>query len=143
MTAKLLIPVDDSEIAQRAIDFAAQHQSTDNPPEVVLIDVRRDPEFHGEISAQGYELLERVKRDHQERVLAKSLAYAERSGLKNVAVAAAQGSPGDEIVRAAKQRGVDHILMGTHGRGSMGGLLLGSVAHRVLHLAPMPVTLVK
>ena len=110
---------------------------------MVLINVRRDPEFHGEISSQGYELLERVKREHQERVLSKSLAYAERSGLKNVAVAAAQGSPGDEIVRAAKQRGIDHILMGTHGRGSMGALLLGSVAHRVLHLAPMPVTLVK
>ena len=143
MTAKLLIPVDDSEIAQRAIDFAAQHQSTGSPAEVVLINVRRGPEFHGEISAQGYELLERVKREHQQRVLDKSLAYAERSGLKNVTVSAAQGSPGDEIVRAAKQHGVDHILMGTHGRGSMGGLLLGSVAHRVLHLAPMPVTLVK
>jgi nucleotide-binding universal stress UspA family protein len=143
MTAKLLIPVDDSDIAQRAIEFAAQHQRNGHPPEVVLINVRRDPEYRGEISPQDYELLERTKRDVQQRVLAKSLAYAERIGLKNVAVAAAQGSPGDEIVRAAKQRGVDHILMGTHGRGSMGGLLLGSVAHRVVHLAPMPVTLVK
>jgi nucleotide-binding universal stress UspA family protein len=143
MTAKLLIPVDDSDIAQRAIDFAAQHQRNGNPPEVVLINVRRDPEFHGEISPQDYERLERAKREVQQRVLAKSLAYAERIGLKNVAVDAAQGSPGDEIVRAAKQRGVDHILMGTHGRGSVGSLLLGSVAHRVVHLAPMPVTLVK
>jgi nucleotide-binding universal stress UspA family protein len=143
MTHKLLIPVDDSEIAQRAIDFAVQQQRNGNPPEVVLINVRRDPEYQGEISPQDYEVLERTKRDVQQRVLAKSLAYAERIGLKNVAAAAAQGSPGDEIVRAAKQRGVDHILMGTHGRSTMGGLLLGSVAHRVVHLAPMPVTLVK
>ena len=143
MTAKLLIPVDDSDIAQRAIDFAAQHQRNGNPPEVVLINVRRDPEFHGEISPHDYESLERAKADVQQRLLAKSVAYAERVGLKNVAVAAAQGSPGDEIVRAAKQRGVDHILMGTHGRGAMGSLLLGSVAHRVVQLAPIPVTLVK
>jgi nucleotide-binding universal stress UspA family protein len=143
MTTKVLIPVDDSDIALRAIEFAARHQFNGHPPEVVLLNVRSDPEYQGEVSAQTYEALERAKREVQQRVLAKSLAHAERSGLKNVAVAAAQGSPGEEIVRAAKQRGVDHILMGTHGRGSVGGVLLGSVAHRVIHLAPIPVTLVK
>lgn len=143
MTTKVLIPVDDSDIARRAIEFAAQHQRNGKSPEVVLLNVRSDPEFQGEITAQNYEILERAKLEAQQQVLAKSLAHAERVGLTNVAIAAAQGSPGDEIVRMAKQRGVDQILMGTHGRGSVGSLLLGSVAHRVIHLAPIPVTLVK
>ncbi len=143
MTTKVLIPVDDSDIARRAIEFAAQHQRNGKSPEVVLLNVRSDPEFQGEITAQNYEILERAKLEAQQQVLAKSLAHAERVGLTNVAIVAAQGSPGDEIVRMAKQRGVDQILMGTHGRGSVGSLLLGSVAHRVIHLAPIPVTLVK
>ncbi len=143
MTTKVLIPVDDSDIARRAIEFAAQHQRNGKSPEVVLLNVRSDPEFQGEITAQNYEILERAKLEAQQQVLAKSLAHTERVGLTNVAIVAAQGSPGDEIVRMAKQRGVDQILMGTHGRGSVGSLLLGSVAHRVIHLAPIPVTLVK
>jgi nucleotide-binding universal stress UspA family protein len=49
----------------------------------------------------------------------------------------------DEIARVAQDKGVDQIVMGTHGRGAVGRLFLGSVAQRVIQLAPMPVTVVK
>jgi len=49
----------------------------------------------------------------------------------------------DRSLRVAKETGVDQILMGTHGHGTLGTFFLGSVAQRVAHLAPMPVTLVK
>jgi nucleotide-binding universal stress UspA family protein len=39
--------------------------------------------------------------------------------------------------------GADMILIGTHGRSALGGLFLGSVAQRVVHLAAVPVLLVK
>ncbi|MCJ9712965.1 universal stress protein, partial [Bordetella hinzii] len=37
----------------------------------------------------------------------------------------------------------DRIVMGTRGLGAVGGLVLGSVAQKVIHLSPVPVTLVK
>jgi nucleotide-binding universal stress UspA family protein len=60
-----------------------------------------------------------------------------------VSTQAEQGGPATEIVRVANERGVDQIVMGTHGRSAAGGLFIGSVSQRVVHLAKMPVLLVK
>src|SRR3546814_1453414 len=53
------------------------------------------------------------------------------------------GDPADSIVTYAEQRGCDGIVMGTRGLGRVGGLLLGSVATKVLQLTKLPVTLAK
>jgi nucleotide-binding universal stress UspA family protein len=53
------------------------------------------------------------------------------------------GDPRQEIVRFAKERGIDLIVMGTHGRGGVAHLLLGSVAERVVRTAPCPVLTVR
>ncbi|MBI5040943.1 MAG: universal stress protein [Gammaproteobacteria bacterium] len=54
-----------------------------------------------------------------------------------------QGEVAKTIAHLAKELGCDQIVMGTWGRSALGGLLLGSVAVKVLHLASVPVTLVK
>jgi nucleotide-binding universal stress UspA family protein len=53
------------------------------------------------------------------------------------------GEAAAEIVRAADECGAEVIVLGTRGRGSLGSLFLGSVAQRVVHLAAVPVLLVK
>jgi nucleotide-binding universal stress UspA family protein len=53
------------------------------------------------------------------------------------------GEPHREIVRFANERGIDLIVMGTHGRGGMAHLLLGSVAEKVVRTAPCPVLTVR
>ncbi len=52
-------------------------------------------------------------------------------------------SPAFEISRYAKENNIDIIVMGTHGRGRMAQLLLGSVAERVVRIAPCPVLTVR
>lgn len=47
------------------------------------------------------------------------------------------------ITRIALERRCDFILMGTRGMGAIAGMALGSVATKVVHLADLPVTLVK
>jgi nucleotide-binding universal stress UspA family protein len=47
------------------------------------------------------------------------------------------------IDRVAREEDVAHIIMGTRGLGGVRGLLLGSVTTQLLHLADVPVTLVK
>ena len=48
-----------------------------------------------------------------------------------------------EIVGAAKAADADTIVMGSHGRSSLGALVIGSNAYKVLHLADRPVLVVR
>ena len=54
-----------------------------------------------------------------------------------------QGSPFLEIIRYAKEKKVDLIVLGTHGRSGLAHVLLGSVAERVVRKAPCPVLTVR
>jgi nucleotide-binding universal stress UspA family protein len=54
-------------------------------------------------------------------------------------LATAWGDPGDEILKYAREHHVDLIVCGTHGRRGWDHLIMGSVAERVLRLAPCPV----
>lgn len=83
-----------------------------------------------------------------------SLVDAERERLLKILAPADQlavhpefvmstGSPAEEIVRCATEREVDLIVMGTHGRGGVSHLLLGSVAEKVIRTAPCPVLVIR
>lgn len=54
-----------------------------------------------------------------------------------------EGSPGDEIVAAAKSFGADLIVIGSHGRTGITRVLMGSVAEAVMRHAPCPVLVVR
>ena len=53
------------------------------------------------------------------------------------------GAPVAEIVHFAKEQGIDLIVMGTHGRGPIAHMLLGSSAEEVVRTAPCPVLTVR
>jgi universal stress protein A len=53
------------------------------------------------------------------------------------------GSPFVEVVRYAAEHAIDLIVLGTHGRGALAHMLLGSVAERVVRKAPCPVLTVR
>lgn len=55
----------------------------------------------------------------------------------------ADGPPAETIVRFAREGHVDLIVMGTHGRAGLQRMLLGSVAEKVLRMAPCPVLTVR
>jgi nucleotide-binding universal stress UspA family protein len=58
-------------------------------------------------------------------------------------VEVATGPPADTILRVAHKRGVARIVMGTHGRTGLQHVLHGSVAAKVVRLAPCPVLTVR
>ena len=53
------------------------------------------------------------------------------------------GDPGDIIVEAARAEHADMVLVGSHGRGAVGRLFLGSVSEHVVRNAPCPVLVVR
>ncbi|MFC6942949.1 universal stress protein [Salinirubellus sp. GCM10025818] len=54
-----------------------------------------------------------------------------------------EGGPAREIVAYAERSGADLVVMGTHGRGGLNRILIGSVAERVVRTAGMPVLTVR
>lgn len=140
---KMLIAVDGSDHARRAVEAVARLAAQMPAVEVVLLNVADAAVYYGELPPFDYESIERMRRQHQERVLEEALAHARGCGLQALSTQSAVGMAASEIVRVAEQRAVDQIVMGTHGKGALGSLFLGSVAQRVVHLAKVPVLLVK
>ena len=139
---RLVIAVDGSEPSLRAIDAAAR-LAKETEVEAVLLHVRPAAGYHGDITPRDYERIGAEERERQTHVLAAALKHARLAGLERAIEQAESGSPDIDIPRVATERQADYIVMGTRGLGSLGGLLLGSVAQRVVHHAPVPVLLVK
>jgi nucleotide-binding universal stress UspA family protein len=74
--------------------------------------------------------------------LASSVTDEEKKTL-SVVTTTVLGHPVMEILRYANDNGIHLIVMGTHGRGPLGHMVLGSVAERVVRKAPCPVLTVR
>jgi universal stress protein A len=104
-------------VIPQAVEEAATHGST---AEQLIIDLT------AKVEAQLYDI---TGKELQKRL--------------PVRMKVAVGKPADEILRVAREEGVDLIVMGTHARTGLGHLLLGSTAETVVRTAPCPVFTVR
>ena len=140
---KPLVPVDGSASAMRALSHAIGELGGSRPGvEIHLLNVQAAPvhAFPGKLVSP--DLIYGELRREGEALLEQARAMAESAGLMTVCHVRV-GHAGDEIAACAAEHGCDAIVMGTRGRGAVARLLLGSVATRVVHVAQVPVTLVK
>lgn len=139
---RFLVPVDGSETSLRAIDHLVKKLAWYREDvEVHLINVQHA--LHGDVSM--FVDKDQVRQYHHDEGL-KALAPAreklDAQGVKYV-FHIGVGDPAHVIAHYAREKQMDQIFMGTRGLGTVGSLLLGSVATKVLHLAGIPVLLVK
>jgi nucleotide-binding universal stress UspA family protein len=87
------------------------------------------------------ELQVRARRE-AERRLGALLDRARHEGVR-VEGRLAGGAPAQDILRWARRKGADLIVIGTHGRSALGRFFMGSVAERVVRLSPIPVLTVR
>ncbi len=73
------------------------------------------------------------------KILAQVMAAAMNAGVACDTVSAVAGAPWDAIVKTAAERGCDAIVMASHGRHGLSGLILGSETQKVLLHSPVPV----
>ena len=99
------------------------------------------PFLGDQLPASYVDLMVRARRE-VERRLGVLAAQARKAGVR-VEAGFVEGVPADEILRAARKRQADLIVIGTHGRTGLGRLFMGSVAERVLLRAPVPVLTVR
>jgi universal stress protein A len=88
-------------------------------------------------AAGVFHLVRDLEHDARERLAALPVVGA--LGLSRVIVSTAWGDPSDEILKYARVKHVGLVVCGTHGRRGWDHALMGSVAERVLRLAPCPV----
>ncbi len=147
MFEKILVPLDGSDGAGRALDTAialAQRFDAElsllcvfrhhSPLEASLSMVRaRGPMDRPDDALKGY----------ASDIVADAKARAIEAGVTPKEAIIKRGQPARAIVQFAKDRGIDAIVMGSRGTGDMEGLLLGSVSHKVTSLAPCTCVTVK
>lgn len=139
---KILVPVDGSSQAQRAVNEVLILAKNGTELEIHLLNVQI-PIDSGH--ARMFVDQDEVNAYHREEGLA-ALADA-RTLLDATGVPYSHhiivGHVAESIVRYAKEQNIDKIVMGTHGRTGLLNTLLGSVAHDVLKHSIVPVSLVK
>ncbi len=140
---KTLIAVDGSEHSLHAIEAVAKIANETMQRQVVLLNVRSGPALYGDLPSLSLEQIDDAQKKQQDDVLAIALERARACGLVVGATRRAEGNTAREIVRVATECGADQIVLGTRGMGALGSLFMGSVAQRVIHLAEVPVLLVK
>jgi nucleotide-binding universal stress UspA family protein len=140
---KILIAVDGSGHADRAIEAVGQMARSSLQLEAILLCVSPEPVFYGGYTVATIAKIEEDQKNQQSAILAKAAEHARAEGLQLAEPARAHGVIANEIVRIAKERQVDQIAMGTRGMGAVGNMVLGSVAQRVLHQSALPVLLAK
>jgi nucleotide-binding universal stress UspA family protein len=136
----ILIPVDDSEPAMKAVEHAVREYPD---ADLTLLHVI-DPSLgaYGEGGIYAYDSLLKTRREAADELLenAAEIATDHDGSVERETVV---GSPGNEIVAVAESKDVDHIVVGSHGRSGASRVLLGSVAERVVRRASVPVTVVR
>jgi nucleotide-binding universal stress UspA family protein len=140
---RILVPTDFSVCAEGAFNLA-QSLAAPLGAELVLLHVlvEAPPFSEGLFSSERVREVYAAVRRWAEAELVKWADTARAAGLK-VRTDLRVGAPFREIVTTAAEEQADLLVMGTHGRSGLGRFLLGSVADRVIRLAPCPVLTVR
>jgi universal stress protein A len=140
----ILVPTDFSDASQAALEYAKGLAAAFGCS-IHIIHVMEDLLAHA-WSAEVYvasmpNLRDEIEKEANER-LAAMVTDAEREQFR-VATASIPGNPFLEIIRYAKAQQIDLVVIGTHGRGAIAHMLLGSVAEKVVRKSPCPVLTVR
>jgi nucleotide-binding universal stress UspA family protein len=144
MSRRILHPTDFSKASAAAFAKAVETAKAGRG-ELLLVHVM-NPVIpvpgDGYISPKVYDEIAASTKAWGQKQLAKRLAKAKAAGVRAKGFLL-EGVPHEQIVRIAKSRRADLVVMGTHGRSGLAKLFLGSVAGRVVAAAPCPVLTVR
>jgi nucleotide-binding universal stress UspA family protein len=141
---RVLHPTDFSRASAAAFNRAVETAKS-NRAELFLLNVIT-PSFppigDGYISPKVYAEMEASARAYAKKQLDAQIAKAKRAGAR-VKGLILEGLPHERIVQTARRKRADLLVIGTHGRTGFAKFFLGSVASRVLAVAPCPVLTVR
>lgn len=134
LRSKVLLPSDGSETSLKAAGYAARLMKINSDMKLSVLVVV--PE------SSGFKSVDRTMDDKGSKIMDKTVAIFSNEGL-HVETFIEKGDPATLIIQYAEQGNYDHIIMGSRGVSELRGASIGSVSHKVIHLANCRVTLVK
>jgi nucleotide-binding universal stress UspA family protein len=138
----ILVPVDGSDSALRAVKAAMQEAAESGQADIHLVTVH-PPIVSGNVKRFfSADAINDFYQDEGRNALLSAKALLDEAGVayhEKIEI----GPIAQTIANYAKKNNCTQIIMGTRGLGSVGGLVLGSITIKVLSLVDIPVTLVK
>ncbi len=139
---KILVAVDGSAISTRAVSFVVKlAKGLAQPPAITLVAVDL-PLFPGAQRKLGEQAVAKYHADNGERMLGPARKVLAKAGLAHTEKFEV-GEVADTLLAVAKKGRQDLVVMGSHGRGAVKGMFLGSVSAKVVAQSTLPVTIVR
>ena len=139
---KLLLAVDGSAFTKKMLAYLTTHEELTTGTHTysaITVQSALPPRAR---AALGKEIVDEYYADEANKVLQPVAKFLERKKI-TVNTAYKVGVPGESIAKFADAGKFDLVLMGSHGHGTLGNLVMGSVATQVLALSKVPVLLVR
>ena len=138
MFKHILVAVDGSDSACQAVWVASNLARALDADLHIITAFDPVPAYVGEVA---YQIAIKAQREEARKVLQEAIKVAgELPG--RIESEVQEGWPADAILRIAKTHGIDLIVMGARGLGTLSGILLGSQSMKVLHHADCPVLVI-
>lgn len=139
---KILISVDGSSFSKRMLAYLAAHDEWLGPDHryTVVHAVQALPARAAAVIDKA--MLKAHYTQEAERVFKPIRSFFDKQGIK-ADFNAKVGHPAEVITRIAREGKFDLVMMGSHGHGMLGGLVLGSVTNRVLAGCDTPALIIR
>jgi len=141
MFKHILLPTDGSKLSEKAIKHGVRVAKTLGA-KLTMLNVM--PKFH--TFTYDADMLEDTRKEYEEHAAARARGFldfgrkvAGAAGVECDGLKVASDQPFKEIIKTAKKKGCDMILMALHGRRGIEGFLLGSETQKVLTHSSIPV----
>ncbi len=144
---RILLAADGSKYTKKALGFLLAHRDrllsevTGEALELHVLNVQLAIPPRAR-AAVGKDIVDHYHASEAEKVLDPIMKFLAKHDVKATSEWLV-GEPAAEIARSSKKRKSHVIIMGTHGHGLLGRMLMGSVAQRVITESAIPVLLVK
>jgi nucleotide-binding universal stress UspA family protein len=138
---KILCPIDHSDCSKEALKYAVSFAMKDEAKLYLLhiIDIRT---FNEGLEAMSMQIPDEETLELLRIKLLDCIPEEMRDDM-NVEAVVVQGVPFAEIISTAREKDIDMIVIGSHGRTGLKHMMLGSVSEKVVRKAPCPVLTVR
>lgn len=139
---KILLAVDGSPYTKKMLAYLTTHPElfgTHNEFTVFTVVFPLPPRAR---AAVGAEVAQGYYDEESEKVTAPIVTFLKHHNM-SLKVEHMVGQPGEAIAKVAEDGNYDLLMMGSHGHGALGNLVMGSVATRVLAHCKVPVLIVR
>lgn len=139
---KILLAADGSDYTRKMVDFVVNQRELFDPAHEYTVFNAQIPLPNHAASVVGSQATHDYYAEEAQKVIDPVVQRLTASGLR-ASGTWKTGSVGETIAEFAEKGGYDLVIMGSHGHGALGRLVMGSVANRVLANCVVPVLLVR